>query len=140
MSNSENKKDSFEISDLLPSIPRERQLGTEHPGIGEEERMRYREISKQLGYYRGQQSKLENLLKTITAKLMQEAKRLDIKSQAEQKVYAEAHDDRLEIISSLATCVQLVSILWSEVNLFQIDIDVWRTKEASNRYEQKSYN
>lgn len=135
-----DQKEGFEISDLLPSIPRERKLGENRAGIGEEERIRFREISKQLAYYRGQQSTLENTLKTVTAKLMVEAKTKGIKSQAEQKVYAEAHDDRLEIITSLGTCIQLASMLWSEVNLFQMDIDVWRTQEASNRYENKSYS
>lgn len=134
------KEPHFQISDILPSIPREKELGTERAGISEEERIRFREISRQLAYYRGQQSRLENLLKTITAKLMLEAKAKNIKSQAEQKVYAEAHDDRLEIIASLADCVELVSLLWSEVDLFKVNIDVWRTQEASNRYEQSSYS
>jgi hypothetical protein len=137
---SDEKKEKWDLADMIPSIPRERQLSSEYAGIKEEERERFRQCGRQLAYYRSQKVRLENLLKTVTAKKMQEAKNQGIKSQADQKVYAEAHDDRLEIINALADTEMFASMLWSEIDLFKMDIEVWRTKEASNRSERNSYS
>ena len=108
-------------------------------GINEEMRHRYREIQAKLAYYRGEKVRLEGYKKIITAKLQQEAGKIGIVSQSERKVYAEAHNDQIQLNEALADTEVMISVLWSEVDLFSKDVEVWRSKQANKRFEQSSY-
>lgn len=127
-----------DIADLIAGIPREKQINFEN-GISEEQRERYRAIQTKLAYYRGQKVKLEGYKKIVTARMHKEAYFQGMKSQHDQKVYAEGHDNVLEIVNLLSDVEINISLLWAELDLFNKDIEVWRTKQASLRHEQKSY-
>lgn len=132
------EKELLDISQIIPDIPVESRINFEG-GINEETRNRYRKLQLKLAYYRGEKVKLEGFKKIITAKKHFEAKEKNIKSQAEQKVYAESHDDVLEIVLALSKVEVFISLIWSEIDLFNKDIEVWRTKQASLRSEKSSY-
>lgn len=133
-----SEKEFLDISQIIPDIPIESRINFEG-GINEETRNRYRKLQLKLAYYRGEKVKLEGIKKVVTAKKYFEAKEKNIKSQAEQKVYAESHDDVLEIILALSKLEVAISLLWSEIELFNKDVEVWRTKQASLRSEKHSY-
>lgn len=127
-----------DLSELISGIPEEKQINFEN-GISEEQRHRYRAIQTKLAYYRGQKVKLEGYKKIVTARMCKEAYFKGMKSQHDQKVYSESHDNVLEIVNLLSDVEINISLLWAELDLFNKDIEVWRTKQASLRHEKNSY-
>ncbi len=79
---------------------------------------------------------LEEFRKSKKCILMKEAHRSDPKlSGAAQEREAYAHKDYLEIIEGLRDAVEIEELCRWKLKMFEMRMDVWRTKESTKRAE-----
>lgn len=82
---------------------------------------------------------LEQFRKSKKAMLMLEAEKDGVKTVAAQEAYAYAHDDYLELLLGLQAAVQREEYLALQIRAAQLKIELFRTEQANNRAERKSY-
>lgn len=82
---------------------------------------------------------LEQFRKSKKAILMREAEQDGIRTAAAQEAYAYAHDDYLDLLLGLQAAVHLEERLALQIRAAQLQIDLYRTKQANQRAERQAY-
>lgn len=84
---------------------------------------------------KGERIFLENYLKTVKSRLMQQS---DSKSLGDREAYAYAHEDYVEQLHGLREAVKTEELIKLLITAASAKIDVWKTLEYTKRAEMKN--
>jgi hypothetical protein len=126
--------------DNFLDLPEETQIKTQFSGFQEEERHKIRQAVKRFAYYKSKRVEMEHLRKVVRARKMNEAEERGIRSIQAQTKYAESHPEYSEIIKAYAQTVEQEALAYHELEMFKIDVEIWRTQQANKRSELSSYS
>jgi hypothetical protein len=82
---------------------------------------------------------LEEFRRSKKALLMKEALKLKIEAANAQEREALASPEYEELLKGLAAAVQIEETLKWELESHRLDIEIWRTKEATNRMQDRTH-
>ena len=83
---------------------------------------------------------LREFRKSKKAILIGQAAEEGLKTGQERESYAYAHKEYTDLLTALRIAIELSEELKWRMTIAQERINIWRTKEASNRKEQNHYN
>lgn len=106
-------------------------------------------IEKLLNQYRGAsdlfaQAKasrgyLDEYRKSLIALLMRDAESKGVKTSSAQERDALAHPSYTDHLSALRTATEREETLRYHIKQIEMEIEVWRTEQANERFERKAY-
>jgi len=99
----------------------------------------YRESASQFSTARGHRVYLEEYKKSMFSLLMKEAEREGHKTAAAQEREAYSNEKYVEWLSKLQVAVQEDERLRFRVKAIEMEVEVWRSKNATERFERRSY-
>ena len=105
----------------------------------EERLSTYRSLADQYAVAKAQRGYLEDYKKSLLAMLMKDAERKKVVSVAGQERDALCRDEYAELIKGLQTAVHDEEKLRFHLKAVEWEIEIWRTKEASQRAERRAY-
>ena len=82
---------------------------------------------------------LTEFRKTKKALLMNEAESQGRKTAQERESYAYAHKDYQGLLEGLRVAIEAEALLELGIERSKLGIDIWRTKQANERYERNAY-
>lgn len=85
------------------------------------------------------QDYLYEFRKSKIAILMNEALSNGIEAANAQERYARSHEDYLGLLSGLKAATEEAENLRYRMKIAEARVEIWRTKQANNRREQKQY-
>lgn len=88
---------------------------------------------------RGQRTYLEEFKKSKLAILMKEAEQRGHKTAAAQEREALAEHGYLDLLAALRDATEQDEFLRYSIRKLEFEIEVWRSKQASERMERKAY-
>jgi len=88
---------------------------------------------------KGDRVYLEQFRKSKKAMLMTAAELQGVKSLGAQEVYAYSHAEYIEVLEGLRVAVEREEYLALQIKAAQLRIDLFRTEQATQRAERKSY-
>jgi hypothetical protein len=86
--------------------------------------------------YKAQRTALEHYRKVLKARLMKKAMASGIKTGQAQEREAYSSPEYEQIIEAIEVATEQETRLYWELNLFQTEVNVWRTEEASRRRDE----
>lgn len=99
----------------------------------------YRDIAEQYAPARAKREYIEEYKKSLLSLLMKDAERHGATSAAAQERDARARGEYLELLDGLQAAVLAEEKLRYHMKATEIEIEVWRTQEASARAERRMY-
>lgn len=96
------------------------------------------DLIENLSYYKAQRVKLEESRKILKANLMKEALLRGITAVQAQEREAYSSDEYKQVVEALRFATKEETKNYYLFKLFEIEIDVWRTRQASLRKELES--
>ena len=99
-----------------------------------------RETAKKFAAAFAQKEHLDEFKKSKLAILIKKYEREGHKTSAGQEREARADAEYLQLLDALKTAIESSEALRWELKIFEIAVDVWRTKESSKRIERKGYS
>lgn len=92
-----------------------------------------REVIPKYSKAKAERIYIEQFRKSKKALLMRDQHALSLKTNAERESYAYSHKEYLELLTGLREAVEIEErYRWTLENL-RIEVDVWRSREASKR-------
>lgn len=85
---------------------------------------------------KAQRVQLEEFRKSKKAILMQQS---DGKTIADREAYAYSHPEYLELLDGLKSAVEAEEVFRWKMKVAELQIEIWRSKEASNRTQDKAF-
>jgi len=82
-------------------------------------------------------AKLDSYRKIIKSELMIEAQENGFKTIVSQENYAQTHFEYKKSINDLSDAIHQESLLYWELKSFEMEMEYWRTSEATKRAEMK---
>jgi hypothetical protein len=101
--------------------------------------IRQRELAAEFGKAQGQRDYLEEFKKSKLAILMKKYESKGFSSAAAQEREARADSEYIELIGGLQIAVENAERIRWELKTNETAIEIWRTRQASRRAEQKGY-
>lgn len=95
--------------------------------------------AKSYGEAKAQRVYLEEFRKSKKALLMKDALALGYEAANAQEREAYADPEYQQLIKGLATAIELEETLRWQIEAARLDIDIWRTRQASERLQIKSH-
>lgn len=86
-----------------------------------------------LAKYRAQRTAFEHYRKVLKSRLMKKAMKEGVTSMQGQEREAYSSAEYEQIIDAIQVATEEETRLYWELNLFKIEVDTWRTEEASRR-------
>jgi hypothetical protein len=83
--------------------------------------------------FKAQRTSLEHYRKILKARLMKKAMASGVKTAQAQEREAYCTAEYEQIVEAIEVATEQETRLYWELNLFQIEVNVWRTEEASRR-------
>jgi hypothetical protein len=105
----------------------------------EEAAQTIRDKAPAFGEAKAQRVYLEEFKRTKRALLMKDALRLGIESAAAQEREAYADPAYHQLLKGLAVAIEAEETLKWELEAARLDIEIWRTREATNRMQDRSH-
>lgn len=99
----------------------------------------YRTLADKYAPAKATREYIEEYKKSLLALLMKDAERNSVTSAAGQERDARARTEYLELLNQLRDAVFEEEKLRYHMKAVEIEIDMWRTKEASARAERRMY-
>lgn len=99
----------------------------------------YRQIAEQYAPAKAKREYIEEYKKSLLALLMKDAERSGSSSAAAQERDARARTEYLDFLDGLKEAVLAEEKLRYHMKATEIEIEVWRTQEASARAERRMY-
>jgi len=99
----------------------------------------YREIAEKYAPARAKREYIEEYKKSLLSLLMKDAERNGATSAAAQERDGRARGEYLELLDGLREAVFEEEKLRYHMKATEIEIEVWRTREASARAERRMY-
>ena len=93
------------------------------------------ELIERLSHYKAQRTALEEYRKILKANLMKEALGKGITAVQAQEREAYSSDEYQQVVEALKVATKEETQAYYQFKLFEIEIDVWRTRQASLRKE-----
>lgn len=84
---------------------------------------------------KAQRCYLEEFRKSKKALLMGQS---PAKSAVEREQYAYAHEDYLGLLGGLKAAIEAEELIKWKMTAAQLEVEIWRTREASNRVQDRS--
>ena len=84
---------------------------------------------------KAQRMYLEEFRRVKRALLMQQS---DAKTVADREIYAYSHPEYLEVLEGIKTAVEAEETFRFKLKAAEIQTDIWRSKEASNRGQERT--
>ena len=101
---------------------------------------RYRDAAKEYAISKAQADYLADFKKHLVATLMKTAEAAGAKSAAAQEREAYASEGYLVHIKGLAEAVQTSVLRQHQLKAVELEIEIWRTKQANERQERRAYS
>ena len=105
----------------------------------EESTQAIRDIAPKYGEAKAQRVYLEEFRKSKKAMLMRDALLNGIDAASHQEREAYSNPEYLTVIKGLAAAVEVEETLRWELESHRLDVEIWRTKEATNRMQDKAH-
>jgi len=105
----------------------------------EEAAQTIRDKAPAYGEAKAQRVYLEEYKRTKRALLMKDALRLGIESAAAQEREAYADPAYHQLLKGLAVAIEAEETLKWELEAARLDIEIWRTREATNRMQDRAH-
>ena len=105
----------------------------------EEAAQAIRDKAPAYGEAKAQRVYLEEYKRTKRALLMKDALRLGIESAAAQEREAYADPAYHQLLKGLAVAIEAEETLKWELEAARLDIEIWRTREATNRMQDRAH-
>ena len=105
----------------------------------EEAAQTIRDKAPAYGEAKAQRVYLEEYKRTKRALLMKDALRLGIESAAAQEREAYADPAYHQLLKGLAVAIEAEETLKWEMESARLDIEIWRSREATNRNQDRSH-
>lgn len=99
-----------------------------------------REKATAFGEAKAQRVYLEEFRKSKKALLMKEAMKGGIEAANAQEREAYADAAYLQVLKGLALAIEQEETLRWEIEAARLDIEIWRTREATNRMQDKAHH
>jgi hypothetical protein len=99
----------------------------------------YRNLADLYAPAKAKREYLEEYKKSLLALLMKDAERNGATSNAAQERDARARGEYLEILDGLKTAIHEEEKLRYHMKATEIEIEIWRTRSANERFERKAY-
>lgn len=100
----------------------------------------YRELIQPYAQAKANLAYVEDFKKSKLAMCMKKAERDGVKTVSTQEREARTDPEYLNVIDGLKVAVQEESRLRFLLKRVELEIEIWRTKQADNRMERKAYN
>lgn len=88
---------------------------------------------------RAHRTYLEEYKKSLLAILMKEAELLEFKTVAAQEREAYSNPRYIDWLTNLKDAVETEERMRYKIKQIEMEIEVWRTRQANDRFERKSY-
>lgn len=98
-----------------------------------------REKAPEYGKAKARRVYLEEFRRSKKAMLMKEALKLKIEAANAQEREALANPEYDELLKGLAEATRIEETLRWELESHRLEIEIWRTKEASNRMQDRAH-
>lgn len=98
-----------------------------------------REKAAEYGKAKARRVYLEEFRRSKKALLMKDALKLKIEAANAQEREALANPEYKQLLEGLAEAVEIEETLKWELESHRLDIEIWRTKEATNRMQDKAH-
>jgi hypothetical protein len=98
-----------------------------------------RDKAPAFGEAKAQRVYLEEFRKTKKALLMKDALKLGIEAANAQEREAYADPSYLQLLKGLALAIEAEETLKWELEAARLDIEIWRSREATNRTQDRSH-
>lgn len=98
-----------------------------------------RNIAPAYGEAKAQRVYLEEFKRTKRALLMKDALKLGIEAANAQEREAYADPSYVQLLKGLATAIEAEETLKWELEAARLDIEIFRTREATNRMQDRSH-
>lgn len=98
-----------------------------------------RDKASAYGEAKAQRVYLEEFRKTKKALLMKDALKLGVEAANAQEREAYADPAYHQLIKGLATAIEKEETLKWEIEAARLDIEIWRSREATNRTQDRSH-
>jgi hypothetical protein len=105
----------------------------------EEAAQTIRDKAPAYGEAKAQRVYLEEFKRTKRALLMKDALKLGIEAANAQEREAYADPSYVQLLKGLALAIEAEETLKWEIEAARLDIEVWRTREATNRMQDRSH-
>lgn len=99
----------------------------------------YRGISDEFAQAKASRTYLDEFRKSLIAMLMRESERSGVKTTSAQERDALAHKTYAEHLAALQIATEKEERLRYHIKQIEMEIEVWRTEQANERFERKSY-
>lgn len=100
---------------------------------------RYRSLAEKYAPARAKREYLDEYKKSLMALLMKDAERSGATSAAAQERDARARQEYLDLLDQLRDAVHDEEKLRYHMKAVEIEIEVWRTQSANERFERRAY-
>lgn len=98
-----------------------------------------REKAAEYGKAKARRVYLEEYRRSKKALLMKDALKLKIEAANAQEREALANPEYKQLLEGLAAAVEIEETLKWELESHRLDIEIWRTKEATNRMQDRTH-
>lgn len=98
-----------------------------------------REKAAEYGKAKARRVYLEEYRRSKKALLMKDALKLKIEAANAQEREALANPEYKQLLEGLAAAVEIEETLKWELESHRLDIEIWRTKEATNRMQDRAH-
>lgn len=98
-----------------------------------------REKAAEYGKAKARRVYLEEYRRSKKAMLMKDALKLKIEAANAQEREALANPEYKQLLEGLAAAVEIEETLKWELESHRLDIEIWRTKEATNRMQDRAH-
>lgn len=98
-----------------------------------------REKASEYGKAKARRVYLEEYRRSKKALLMKDALKLKIEAANAQEREALANPEYKQLLEGLSAAVEIEETLKWELESHRLDIEIWRTKEATNRMQDRSH-
>lgn len=105
----------------------------------EEAAQTIRDKAPAYGEAKAQRVYLEEFRKSKKALLMKDALTLGVEAANAQEREAYAHPSYQQLIRGLAEAIEKEETLKWEIEAARLDIEIWRTREATNRMQDRAH-
>ena len=107
--------------------------------IPEEAAQSIRDKAPLYGEAKAQRVYLEEFRKSKKAMLMKEALKLKVEAANAQEREAYADPEYVQLIKGMALAIEKEETLKWELEAARLDIEIWRSREATNRTQDRSH-
>ena len=99
----------------------------------------YRNLAEKYAPAKAKREYIDEYKKSLLAILMKGAEKAGVTSAVAQERDARARPEYLELLDGLQVAIHEEEKLRFHMKALEIEIEVWRTKSANERFERKAY-